>query len=599
MIPTPVLLEPQRVRGIGDAGVAAGAVAAAVGAWWAVDIPLEAVVVAVALAAVVRRTPALLLACLLVTSSLACRAEEGLATGERGRMEGRVEAVTDPERVGGAVRLDVRWHGKRYEAWARGSPAGILDEVLVGDSVGVSGALSPPRPGDRAWFRPRHVVGRLAVDRADSVQPATGLHGLANRIRGLVEDGASHLSIRDRVLVTGLVFGDDRGQLPEVQADFRRSGLTHLLAVSGQNIALLLALAGPLLRRCGGAGRALLVAGLLTVFVVATRAEPSVLRAATMAAIAGVGAVLGRPAAGIRHLGIAVIVLLAVDPLLVWATGFRLSVVASAGILLLGPPLSARLWGPRPLREAVAVTVSAQAATAPLLLATFGAVPLASLPANVLAGPAAGAAMTWALPAGLVAGVAPGWPARLLHLPSEVLVGWIAWVARTGAALRLPDLGPRGVAVAAGVGALVVLRPRLALAVAVVGAAVMVATGPAPSSADRLSSEHAELLGGHQVVLVIDRPSAGPLLEQLSSAGVARIDAIVVRSPSAAAGEAVRAVRSRHDVGMILVPVGAKVRWDDRVRVVDTAVELEAGDHRLAVVPTAGRLDVVRVEVPP
>jgi competence protein ComEC len=599
-VPTPGgVLGPERVRSVGDAGVVVAALAAVLGAWWAADVPLPAAGAAVAVALLVRRAAPIALACLLVVALLGYRAEAGLANGEQGLMSGRVQVVTDPERVGGSVRLDVRWHGKRYEAWARGSPAGILDEVLVGDSVDLAGRLDPAGPGDRSWFRPRHVVGRLVVDRAGAIHPAAGLQGVANRLRRLVEDGASHLSVRDRALVTGLVLGDDRGQLPEVKSDFRRSGLTHLLAVSGQNIALLLALAGPILRRSGGVGRLALVAALLAVFVVATRAEPSVLRAATMAAIAGVGAAFGRPAAGIRHLSLAVIVLLAVDPLLVWSTGFQLSVAASAGILLLSPPLSARLWGPRPLRDAIAVTASAQVATAPLLLATFGTVPLASLLANLLAGPAAGAAMTWALPAGLVAGLTPGWPAHLLHVPSEALVGWIAWVAQSCAAVPLPQLGLGGVVVATGVGVLVLGRPRLGLAALAALAALVALARPVPSAADRTLSPHAELLGGPQVVLVVDRPSPAPLLGQLASAGVGRVDALVVRSPSAAAAEAVRVVRSRHDVRLVLVPAGAKVQPDHRVDVVETPVELTVGHHHLVIVPAGGRLDVTRTAVPP
>jgi hypothetical protein len=206
--------------------------------------------------------------------------------------------------------------------------------------------------------------------------------------------------------------------------------------------------------------------------------------------------------------------------------------------------------------------------------------------------------MTWALPAGLLAGLAPGWPARLLHLPSEVLVGWIAWVARSCAALPLPQLGLGGLVVAAGVGALVVGRRRLGLVV-LAALAVGSMVWPEPSSADRTLSPHAELLGGPHVVLVVDRPSPAPLLGQLASAGVSRIDVLVVRSPSAAAAEAVRVVRSRHDVGLVMVPSGAKVQPDHRVEAVEAPVELTVGDHRLVIVPSGARLDVARTPVPP
>ena len=125
--------------------------------------------------------------------------------------------------------------------------------------------------------------------------------------------------------------------------------------------------------------------------------------------------------------------------LLVWSVGWWLSVGATAGIALLAAPIAARLPGPRALAEALAVTIAAQIGVAPVSVSVFGGVPLASIPANLLAVPVAGPLMVWGLPAGVLAGVAPAL-APVLHLPTRLAVRWIAVVARTAAAAPLPEL---------------------------------------------------------------------------------------------------------------------------------------------------------------
>jgi competence protein ComEC len=177
-----------------------------------------------------------------------------------------------------------------------------------------------------------------------------------------------------------------------------------------------------------------------------------------MAALAATAVVLARPAGTLRLLSLAVTVMMLVDPLLVWSVGWWLSVGATAGIAVLAAPLALRLPGPRPLAEALAVTVAAQIGVAPVSVSVFGGLPLASVPANLLAVPVAGPLMVWGLPAGVLAGVAPAL-APVLHLPTRLAVRWIALVARTGAAAPLGDVGGPGLAVAAGaVGAAALVR---------------------------------------------------------------------------------------------------------------------------------------------
>ena len=141
--------------------------------------------------------------------------------------------------------------------------------------------------------------------------------------------------------MAGFLLGDTRELPRDVEADFRAAGLTQLLAVSGANVAFVLALTRPLLRRLPL--RAQLIAGLavLVVFGTMTRWEPSVLRACAMAACSMAALYLGRPTAGVRVLALAVVALVLADPFLIHSIGFLLSCGASAGIAVLALPFLA------------------------------------------------------------------------------------------------------------------------------------------------------------------------------------------------------------------------------------------------------------------
>lgn len=210
--------------------------------------------------------------------------------------------------------------------------------------------------------------------------------------------------------------------------------------MSGQNVAFVLTLAGPALRRLGIGWRWGATLALLGGFALLTRFEPSVLRASAMAAVACTAGGLGRPTSRARLLALAVAGLVVLDPLLVHAVGFQLSVGACIGILALAPRIAERLPGPRALADLLAVTLAAQVGVAPVLVPTFGGLPLAALPANLLAVPAAGPLMAWGLSAGLLAGLVGPPFDRLLHLPTGWLVAWVAGVARSAAALPLGQL---------------------------------------------------------------------------------------------------------------------------------------------------------------
>ena len=193
-------------------------------------------------------------------------------------------------------------------------------------------------------------------------------------------------------LLAGFLLGDTRGVPETVTEQFRASGLTHLLAVSGENVAFVLALCAPLLRRLGLTGRLVGGVAVLVLFGTMTRWEPSVLRAIAMASIALVAGYLGRPTAGLRVLALAVIVLLVADPFLLHSVGFLLSCGASLGIAVLARPISDRLRGPIWMREVLGVTAAAQIGVAPVLIPVFGSMPIVSLAGKPRGRPARGTA---------------------------------------------------------------------------------------------------------------------------------------------------------------------------------------------------------------
>ena len=315
---------------------------------------------------------------------------------------------------------------------------GAAERILLleaGEEAGLVGRFRALEAGERQW-RWRHVAGVFEATDLVAAGPPAPLLRVANALRHRVLAGGEALGETDRALVAGFLVGDDRGLPPPVASDFRTAGLSHLLVVSGANVTLALALVAPLLGRVGLLGRLLAGAAVLVVFGAMTRFEPSVLRAAAMSGLALLAAFVGRPVPGLRLLALAVTGLVLIDPFLVHSLGFGLSCGASAGILLLAGPLGRRLPGPRVVREPLAVTAAAQAGVAPIALPAFGHLPLAALPANLAAAPAAAGLSLWGLGSGLVGGLlggGGGGPAALLQLPTAELAGWIRAVAHLAA----------------------------------------------------------------------------------------------------------------------------------------------------------------------
>lgn len=575
------------------------AVAVVCGARVARPLPMVVVLIGCAVGLIARRPWLVCLAGLLLASCLGARALAGLDPPPRQAFVGPVTLLSDPEPAGFGTHVEVRAGGRHLEAWARGAAAGALVDRLAGERVLVEGRVGP-LPARRPWLTARHVAGRLEIDVISGWEPGRLVGRAANGLRRTLVAGAAVLPDERRILFTGFVLGDDRGQSALVTDDFRGSGLTHLLAVSGQNVAFVLALLGPGLRRLAQRPRLAVTIACLGFFALLTRFEPSVLRATTMATIATLATVLGREASSIRVLALAIAALVVADPLLVGSVGFQMSVAASAGIVVLGPPLARVLPGPEPVRLPLAVTVAAQVGVAPVLLTVFGGMPVVSVVANLLAGPAAGPITAWGLTAGLVAGLLPAPLAGVVHLPTGLLVGWVALVARSAVAMPLGQLGVASFAGAVVAGSVLWFARRSGRrVVALLAAGAMLAVVMSPAVALRSGApEPMRRIGegavlwrsdGRALVVLDGRVGDGALLGGLREAGVQHLDVVVCRSDAVAINQLLGLLRRRYGPALVVAPSDGSMAG---ARVPASGSTLELGDLVFAFTLSEGSIDV-------
>jgi competence protein ComEC len=332
-----------------------------------------------------------------------------------------------------AVLVDVTARGRRVRLRA---PVVVIADpgwahLRLGTRLRVSGRLDRSTGPDLAAVLiargPPTVVAR----------PGPLLAGV-DHVRGGIRVAVAPQSPGPRELVPALVDGDDAGLPDDLAGDFRTAGLTHLLAVSGTNLTLIVGFLLVVARWCGVRAHGLVVVGVIGVvgFVLLARTEPSVLRAAVMGSVALLGLGPRGRERGARALGVAVLVLLLLDPWLARSVGFALSVCATAGILVLAPPWRDALarWLPRWAAEAVAVPLAAQLACTPLVAAVSGQVSLVAVGANLAVAWAVGPATVLGLLGGLLA---VAWPllGQVVAAPAGWSAAWIIAVARTSAGL--------------------------------------------------------------------------------------------------------------------------------------------------------------------
>ena len=306
------------------------------------------------------------------------------------------------------------------------------------------------------------LVVALALGHRDQI------HARAERALG------TGMPSREAALARGFVLGEDEGIDAATVEDFRRSGLSHLLAVSGQNVALLALLAMPLLALLGMPlrTRLLWIVAAIAVYVPLAGGGPSIVRAGVMGALTLLATFAGRRASRLYALAIAAIVTLAIDPGIGADVGWQLSFAAVLGILAIARPLRmaiARRLGSGGLRgalaEGVAVTVAATLATAPLIAFHFGELSTVGLFANLLALPAIAPAM-WLGMLSSVGAQVPGFPAAIPNAIAAPLLAYVAsvasWCGRPGWACLEVKPGVFGLLVSYAVLlALVLLGPPL------------------------------------------------------------------------------------------------------------------------------------------
>ena len=295
--------------------------------------------------------------------------------------------------------------------------------------------------GEKDGFDEREVLRRrgihvvLHADRWRVVGSRSGLGALADGLRSRLSRPLTHAGGQRGALLVGIVLGEDQG-LPEPLRDrFRASGLYHLLAVSGQNVALV---AGGALLLVWLVGLSRVVGQLVALlsigaYALAVGPQPSVLRAAVVGALGSLAWLAARQRDRWQFLLLAAAALLAWDPYSVFDPGFQLSFAAVAAIFSVVPPLVRELEGyplPRRIAAGLALSTACGLVTAPILWLQFHAVPVVAVPANLLAEPAMPPLLALALLAALVDPIAPG-AATLLAQGAGLCASYIAVCART------------------------------------------------------------------------------------------------------------------------------------------------------------------------
>jgi competence protein ComEC len=217
---------------------------------------------------------------------------------------------------------------------------------------------------------------------------------LTFQMRSALRDCMQGLPAAAMGLIPGIVIGDRTFQSVELTANMRATGLTHLTAVSGANLAIVAALVLALCRRVGVKGRTLwlIVALALSFFILLVRPSPSVLRAAVMTTVALTARATGNRSAALPSLGVAIGLLLIFNPFLATDPGFALSVSATAGLLLLAPKIENYLMRYLPKRlnllaETLAIPISATIFSLPIVVAISGQLSLVSVFANLIVAP--------------------------------------------------------------------------------------------------------------------------------------------------------------------------------------------------------------------
>lgn len=401
------------------------------GAYLATPFPVAMLVAMVLLGVLLR---ARFISC-LVAFSLACAVSahwwERLDVPLPLHCRGRGTVFSDPKPVFASYELIVACEGRRYKALLDPNDVPIASQLQAGQRVTVDGRVSKLAGKTAAHLRRKHVAGVLHVKSIELVPKQNAAFLVANKIRAHLQRGSE--LIHQGPLLLGLTIGDDRYVDQQTRDNFRDSGVAHLTAVSGANVAFVLALFAPFITRFALRGRFLMSLIVLVMFGLVTRFEPSVIRAEAMAAAVLFGNFIGRPVTSFRALCIGVTGALLVDPFLVGSVGFLLSASACFGMATIGGWLSHKIPGPRLLSNAIGYTAGAQLGVLPVLVPVFGWPSVVAPAVNLLAAPLAAVILVTGIPA-MAIGAFTGAPAgEWLLVPTRVALDLLVALAATGA----------------------------------------------------------------------------------------------------------------------------------------------------------------------
>lgn len=480
--------------------------------------------------------------------------------------------ITRTEWPGGAATL-------RASVWLNASDERPL--WVRGDMIRAEGVIRrPDDPGFVDALTHNGMVVELNANAVERLGPSPSPFVRASQVfRSLVGRSITRLfPAKEAGLLLGLALGDASRLDAGMMRDFQASGLGHLLVVSGENVAMVLApilgLAALLhLTRWPRFG---LGVGTVVFFVVMTGAEPSVMRAGVMATIALAGVLIGRPRATGSVLAAAVFVLLVMDPWLVWSIGFQLSVAATAGMVALASPIGERLrrYIPAPVALAAGTTIAAQLGVAPLLLFHFHEVPGVTIVANLLAFPAVSPALLLGLVSaaiGLVSVMVGDAVAALALIPLR----YLEWVADRLAKAPVGHVTSGGGPLVLILGGALVLaiawamhrrwrppRPVVVLAVAAFPMIVWssaIGVGTPPGLVVRFfdvgQGDAALVTSPEGVNILLDGgPDEEQVSTELAALGVKRLDVLIATHPHADHIVGLPNVLGRVHVGLVLEP---------------------------------------------
>jgi competence protein ComEC len=347
-----------------------------------------------------------------------------------------------PEKSGFGYMADLRverlWYEGREVLRGGGVEVFAADlSIGVGDRVRVDGEISRPQIGEDGFDYSRYLATKRisALVEATSVRPVGEGRGWIGQVHRRTDVALGYgLRPREAAVVRGMVLGDRSLMPEELEKSFQRSGITHVLAISGQHVVILVAVIYFAIRNFAipPTIRTSVTMGLMWVYILIAGAPPSAIRAGVVATFVLAAPLLGRQVSPLHFMTTMLALVLAYNPQLVYSTGFQLSVAAVFGILLLTRPLKSLVERtlfrplespPTQLSNLISISLAAQLATSPIVAATFEEVSIVGVFTNLIAVPLSGPILIFGLLGSLAGNIYP-----LLAYPLNACNGFLVTI---------------------------------------------------------------------------------------------------------------------------------------------------------------------------